>query len=154
MNLLNKIRKIIIYKILKLKTRGVRVIFIKDNKILLIKHRYDDFWVFPGGGIKKSENPLEAAKRESQEEVGLSFTGPANKLGVYKNFSGGKKDYVHVYVVKKFSKHNGSKSFLGKLEVKYKQWFPLDKLPKTSAATKRRIAEVSDNDFSLKTRDW
>lgn len=58
------VRKIIIYKILKLETVGVRMLLIVNKKVLLIKHQYDDFWVLPGGGVKKGERPLDAGVRE------------------------------------------------------------------------------------------
>jgi len=48
-------------------------VIIEKSKILLI-HRFNygkEYFVLPGGGIKKNETPEMAAQRELKEEVGL-----------------------------------------------------------------------------------
>jgi len=59
---------------------GVKTIVVhEDGQILLIKrsdktsspHRWD----FPGGGVDRSENPQDAAIRETKEETGLDISG-------------------------------------------------------------------------------
>jgi 8-oxo-dGTP pyrophosphatase MutT (NUDIX family) len=153
--ILKVIRKLIIYKVLRKVTFGVRVIILRNNKVLLIKHPYDDFWVLPGGGVKNNETARSAAVREAEEETGYRIGSDVKKLGVYKNFSHSKKDYVSVYVAesKRFESIS-NQSLLGKIEVQKLQWFELSKLPKTSAATGRRLAEVFKSDYSLDLRDW
>jgi len=49
-------------------------IIIKNDKILLMHRRKQgrEYWVFPGGGIKKGETAEEAVVREVQEETGLT----------------------------------------------------------------------------------
>ncbi len=62
----------------------------KDGRILLVKERRTtsksksakDKWNHPAGRIEVSENPIEAAKREVEEETGFKFT-PTYILGVY-----------------------------------------------------------------------
>jgi 8-oxo-dGTP pyrophosphatase MutT (NUDIX family) len=57
-----------------MRKRAVAVI-IKKNEILLI-HRFNygkEYFVLPGGGIKKNETPKNAAKREVMEETGLEI---------------------------------------------------------------------------------
>lgn len=56
----------------------VGVIISKKNKLLLIKHvnpsTGEEFWVTPGGGVKKSDKSIfECAKRETFEESGLKI---------------------------------------------------------------------------------
>jgi 8-oxo-dGTP diphosphatase len=49
------------------------VILIENNKIALIE-RYrsgQHYFVFPGGKVKSGESPIEAAARETEEELGL-----------------------------------------------------------------------------------
>ncbi|MFH1854994.1 MAG: NUDIX domain-containing protein, partial [bacterium] len=53
----------IYWRIFKPVTFGVRVILVKDNDLVLVKHRYDKFWYLPGGGVKKDETEKDAAKR-------------------------------------------------------------------------------------------
>jgi len=149
-----KIRKFIIYKILRKTTHGVRVIMIKKQEILLIKHPYDNFWTLPGGGIKRYETSLQATKRETLEETGYKILLPIKKLGKYKNFKNGKRDFVTVYLAEKFieSKHN--QNIIDKMEIEKSKWFNINSLPKTSASTKCRITEVLKNDYSFDIRKW
>ena len=52
---------------------GVLIFSEDGRKVLLVKHRKLGMWIYPGGHIEKSENPLECAIRESKEETGASF---------------------------------------------------------------------------------
>ena len=56
--------------------KAVRLIVIKDQKVLLVKETGKDYWGFPGGGVNLDENEtLEAAlRREITEEIGLSIS--------------------------------------------------------------------------------
>ena len=53
-------------------------IFSNDGYLLLGKSRkggvYRNSWIVPGGGIEGNETKLEAAKRETLEEVGLDIS--------------------------------------------------------------------------------
>ncbi len=52
--------------------RGVRVVVRRGDDVLLIRHAYGSRdWGLPGGGIKRTEDPLEAAVRETREEVNV-----------------------------------------------------------------------------------
>jgi 8-oxo-dGTP diphosphatase len=42
-----------------------------QNKILLIKNSYKDYWTIPCGMVEKNESFLLAAIRETSEEVGI-----------------------------------------------------------------------------------
>lgn len=57
----------------------------KNGKILLVREAsgYDKGkWNQPAGWLEIGENPIEAAKREVEEETGLEFE-PTHLLGIY-----------------------------------------------------------------------
>lgn len=42
--------------------------------VLLLKHSYGpDVWSLPGGGLGRGEEPMDAARREVREEVGMEL---------------------------------------------------------------------------------
>ena len=56
-------------------TRRVRVIIIKDKKVLLVKNRLaPGVFQFPGGGIKFKESVIDAGARELREELTVQIT--------------------------------------------------------------------------------
>jgi len=42
-----------------------------DSRILMVRHSYRDRLSWPGGGVKSGEQPVDAAIRELDEELGL-----------------------------------------------------------------------------------
>lgn len=50
---------------------SARAIIIEDGKIAMVHSIKYDYYKFPGGGIEKGEDPVEAVIRESREEAGL-----------------------------------------------------------------------------------
>lgn len=148
-NIAKYVRKLILYRILRLQTHGVRVILRDSGKILLIKHPYDDFWVFPGGGIKRGEDPERAARREIMEETEYKIGGDIQKLGTYTNTTGGKNDIVHVFMSKEFTLHNKKHRAIDKLEVQKSEWFGIDNTPNISKATEQRIKECAKGETNI-----
>ena len=61
------------------------VTFYRGNgKLLLEKRRDSDTWGLVGGGVKKTEEPLQAITREIYEELGIRVKKEQlRKLGVY-----------------------------------------------------------------------
>ncbi|MFM0211349.1 NUDIX domain-containing protein [Paraburkholderia sediminicola] len=47
------------------------IVCVRDSKVLLVA-RARSRWSLPGGTIKRSESPLEAARRELEEETSLA----------------------------------------------------------------------------------
>jgi ADP-ribose pyrophosphatase YjhB (NUDIX family) len=91
----NSFRKIY-WKIFKPKSIGVRVLVVSKEKILLVKNHYYKGFYLPGGGVKKGENPIEAARRGLSEECGL-FLNNFELLGEYSNDYEGKKTLFFVF---------------------------------------------------------
>lgn len=159
LNIAKWVRKIWLYKILKRHTHGVRVILRDNEKILLIKHPYDNFWVFPGGMIEKDEQTETAARREIQEETPYVISGDIKLFGHYTNNTGGKNDSVTVYIAEKYKpqdekKRKESQHLIDKIEIQKCQWFNLNQLPTISAATQKRVNELLRHEISSISREW
>jgi 8-oxo-dGTP diphosphatase len=45
----------------------------QDGRLLLVKPTYKAGWDIPGGYVEQGESPLSAARRELQEELGVSW---------------------------------------------------------------------------------
>lgn len=59
-------------------THRTRILCIYDGKVLLTLPTLGmNRWSLPGGGIRKGENPAEAACRELHEELGIELSAAA-----------------------------------------------------------------------------
>ena len=63
---------------------GSRCVVVRDDKILMVKHRQSgkEYYTLPGGGIEKGESPEQTAIRELQEECNVRGT-IINKISEY-----------------------------------------------------------------------
>ena len=50
---------------------SARSIVVRDGKIAMIHSQKYHYYKFPGGGIEKGEDPIDAMMRETREEAGL-----------------------------------------------------------------------------------
>lgn len=118
-------------------TLGVRVMLIRDERVLLVQHTYRGGWFLPGGGLKRRETLEEGARREALEETGTR-AGPLLLLGIYTSFGEHKSDHVAVFVCTEFERELG----VHDEEIACVEEFPLDALPPGAArGTARVIAD-------------
>lgn len=132
----------IVWKVTKPVTTGVRLLLIKDGKVLLVKHTYQDSWYLPGGGVKKGETFEAAAKREFSEELGGCLK-EFMLFGVYNNFFESKNDTIVVFLCSDFE-------FTGKTdgEIESFELFNIDNLPeKISPGSRKRINEYKEKAY-------
>jgi 8-oxo-dGTP pyrophosphatase MutT (NUDIX family) len=55
------------------RNRGAKCVLFNDGDVLLVRHTYGDrrAWDFPGGFVRRAEDPRAAAVRELGEELGV-----------------------------------------------------------------------------------
>lgn len=140
------------YKIFRPTTVGVRAIVInEEGKFLLVKHRDDQIWYLPGGGVKSRETLLQAIQRELSEEIGaIDYTNSNIELfNTYSSFYEGKNDYISVFIIK-----NILFEITYNLEIDEVQIFDISNLPKAiSAGSARRLNEYNDKQ-TIKSDLW
>jgi S-adenosylhomocysteine hydrolase/ADP-ribose pyrophosphatase YjhB (NUDIX family) len=76
----------VVKKNLKEKEFVVEAYIVKDDRLLLVKHKKLGLWLPPGGHVENNETPEEALIREVKEETGLDIT-IANRNKINKKFN-------------------------------------------------------------------
>jgi ADP-ribose pyrophosphatase YjhB (NUDIX family) len=126
-------------------TLGVRAVVLNDRaQVFLIRHTYVPGWHLPGGGVETGETALEALTRELQEEACIVIDGAPQLVGFFFNRRTSPRDHVLVYVIRQFTVLEAKQP---DREIAEAGFFPLDSLPEgTTAATRRRLAEILDGE--------
>jgi len=96
----------------------------EQSELLLFKHSYrkDTPWGFPGGYLKKGENPDEAIQREIMEESGLRIR-ILKLLEVIVSADTPRLEVLYL------AELEGEKRFAPSQEVEAMKFFPVDQLP-------------------------
>ncbi len=119
-------------------TLGCRALVVRDDKVLLVRHSYQEGWYLPGGAVERGESLHEAVTRELLEECSLRARS-AKLVAMFFSEMEGRSDHVALFAVKDFEEVPGLKR---DPEIAELGFFPLAKLPEgTSPATRRRLAE-------------
>ncbi len=132
-------------------TLGVRLILVREDKVLLVKHSYQrsPSWFLVGGGVKRGETIDQAARREAAEEVGAQL-GKLELFGVYTNFVEGKSDHIVVFLCHDFTLA-GSRDG----EIERADFFPFGQLPEDLASGhRRRIKEYASQNQKEDFGSW
>jgi ADP-ribose pyrophosphatase YjhB (NUDIX family) len=124
-------------------TIGVRAMVVDAaGRILLVQPRLSGVWMLPGGGVERGETVIDALRRELKEEAAIKLAGAPKLFAVYSHEREFRGDHVLLYIVQEFE----AGEFLPSLEVRQARFFDRKGLPEgITAGTKRRIAEVLDN---------
>ena len=130
---------------------GVRIMLVRDDQVLLVKHTYQDEWYFPGGGVKRGESLTEAAIREAREEVGATLYSKLEFVGVYKNPLPMRTDHIAFFLCQDFTFRETSDWEIEELAL-----FPLDNLPTNVASGCMHRIEDHKNGIQQKKQagDW
>ena len=76
---------------------GVKCLMTRADRILLVRHTYGHRgWDLPGGGIKRGEAPVNAARREMREELGIEGAEWVD-LGEIRGIVQHRRDTIHCF---------------------------------------------------------
>jgi 8-oxo-dGTP pyrophosphatase MutT (NUDIX family) len=121
--------------------RGVKCVITRGDEVLLVRHTYGDrrAWELPGGALKRGELPLDAARREIHEELGLSIPDWI-ALGDFFAPNDHRKDTLYCFhaVVDDVS------PVADRIEIAEARWFPSDEPPPKMGKWARRILAMSE----------
>lgn len=119
---------------------GVKCVITRGDEVLLVRHTYGDrrAWDLPGGSIKRGEEPLVAARRETLEEVGLSISEWV-PLGDFFAKHDHRADTLHCFraVV------DDATPVPDRIEIAAAEWFPSAAPPRPLGRFVRRILAMS-----------
>lgn len=124
MKILFQIRKLY-WQVRRPVVLGSFSIVIKDERVLLVRHTYQQGWFLPGGGVRKGESFLQGAVRELKEECGIIAINPSFQ-NVHLNELRGAIDHVAVFIVESF---DGQPTAADRKEIAEVRFFPFDELP-------------------------
>ena len=83
--------------VLRPRTRGVKCVVEHDGRWLMIRNSYGGgYWTLPGGGVRRREEPADAACREVAEEVGIRLTS-LEAIGSYFSTRHYSRDTVYCF---------------------------------------------------------
>ncbi len=115
---------------------GVRIILMKGDQVLLIKHTYKEGWHLPGGGFKRGETVEQAARREAYEETGAEVKS-LELVGIFTNMDD--KDSAHNIL---FASNDFEVTGRPDAEIAEARFFSLDDLPGDLLPGQRRRREA------------
>jgi len=128
------------WRIFKPRLVGVKIMFVRDGQVLLVRHTYEKGWHLPGGGVKRGEMLETAVYREADEELGATIRD-ITLLGVYSNVAEYKNDYIITVVSHDFTIGQPKDD-----EIAAYAFYPFDDLPPDAVAgTRHRVAEYQAN---------
>lgn len=139
----------IYWKIFHPLTLGVRLMLIKNNEIVLVRHTYRDGWYLPGGGLKRRETFQDGARREAHEEAGATLEH-LQFWGIYSNLIGDTSDHEVVMLCESFNLSGKSDREIAECRA-----FPLNNLPQgTIDGVRKCVQQYLDGNHQPDIETW
>jgi 8-oxo-dGTP pyrophosphatase MutT (NUDIX family) len=130
-------------------TVGVRLLMVRDDQVLLVKHVYEESWYLPGGLVEKGETLEGAARREAFEETGATLDD-LQLYGTFSNFKDGRNDHIIVFLSRDFILNGYSDH-----EISALSFYPMDALPENiSSGSKNRVEDLCRSSEKLRYGYW
>jgi 8-oxo-dGTP pyrophosphatase MutT (NUDIX family) len=104
---------------------GVKCVLTSGDDVLLVRHTYGHrSWSLPGGGVKRGEVPIDAARREMHEELGHRIEDWV-ELGDMFVSTNHHHDHLHLFQARLADRRLD----LDLTEIADAHWFPLSAPP-------------------------
>jgi ADP-ribose pyrophosphatase YjhB (NUDIX family) len=111
-------------------TVGSMVIWTERDRVLLVRSRYGErAWGFPGGVMKRHEDPVDCALRELREETGISAITPDDLALVGTHTQKTTRHVDHVYRLQRAHDPRSDGEVADQFEIAEVKWWPTDALP-------------------------
>jgi 8-oxo-dGTP pyrophosphatase MutT (NUDIX family) len=117
--------------------QGVKCVLTDGDRVLLVRHTYGHrAWDLPGGAVRRSEPPEQAASREMHEELGVHIDD-WRSIGQIRGHIDHRNDTMYC-----FHTELGPQALtLDRCELETAQWFPRAELPRDLG---RFVTEILD----------
>lgn len=137
------------WRIFKPVTFGVKIMLVREETVLLVKHSYEKGWHLPGGGMKRGEVVETAVRREAREELGAAL-GDVSLFGIFSNLKAYKSDHIVVFTCTDFTL-SGKKD----IEIEAYDFFPMDQLPaESTSGARNRVSEFMQGEPRPLVKEW
>jgi 8-oxo-dGTP pyrophosphatase MutT (NUDIX family) len=118
---------------------GVKCVLTDGENVLLVRHTYGSRkWDLPGGGIKRDEHPVEAARREIEEELGVRLERWRD-LGALGLTEYHRRDTIYCFE----AELDGKPLTIDHGELDTAQWFSRRRLPRDLGRYVKRIVSLT-----------
>lgn len=119
-------------------TRSAKCVARNGSEYLLVKLAYGPkYWTFPGGGAKRGESFMEAARRELKEETGI-MCSDLRMIGEYISTRNNRRDVIQSFVTDAVSRATQRDP----LEVQDVGWFSSADLPEPRSDRVDKILDM------------
>ena len=128
------------WSVFRPRTRGVKCVIARGHEVLLVRHTYGPRtrWELPGGGVKRREEPLDAARREIREELGIDVDDWRLLGDLFERIER-KRDRLWCYA----TELGDQRIVRDEAEIAEVRWFDRDRPPAETARYVRRILALA-----------